>query len=176
MKSLTVASALIATLAVAPVKSAEAGPGARVGITDDPDTLFLGLHWLIDLAPAGPGVFNLRPGLDFGLGLDDPIDFMIKGAAHFAWEVPVSGQFVIYPLIGPSVTYLNFDSGIGDGSETDLGVDIGFGFKFSRYAIELWLGLRRRRRQPGPVLRLRLHAVTPWAHGASWKYASTRWS
>jgi hypothetical protein len=117
---------------------AAAGPGIRVGLTDDPDALFGGFFYEIPIGAAGPGVFVLDPGVDIGIGLDEPIDYTLRGQLNVKYFIPVD-QFYLYPLMGLSVMYVNFDNDRGDDDRTDAGLNIGLGFAFlERFNIELY--------------------------------------
>ncbi len=120
---------------------ASAGPGVRLGLTDDVDTLFGGLQWRVPIAKSGKGSFIVQPGVDLGLGLDDPINFMIRGTAHFGYLFPVSEDVSLYPLLGPTLVLYNRDDQNGSDNNTELGVDIGLGVQFQQFALELWLAL-----------------------------------
>jgi hypothetical protein len=141
MKRLATAVAL-ALFLFASSNLASAGPGVRVGLTDDPDTLFGGFFYEIPLGAAGPGVFVLDPGADLGFGLDDNIDFTIRGQLNAKYFIPID-QFYLYPLLGLSVLYANFDNdrcgGRGDCDDTEAGLNIGLGFAFlERFNLELY--------------------------------------
>lgn len=120
-----------------------AGPGVRVGLTDDPDALFGGFFYEIPLGAAGPGVFVLDPGVDIGLGLDDNVDFTLRGQLNAKYFIPID-QFYLYPLLGLSVMYLNLDNDRcgrfdDDCDRTEAGLNIGLGFAFlERFNIELY--------------------------------------
>ena len=120
---------------------AEAGPGFRAGITDDVDTLFGGAHWRVPFSRSGKGTFVIQPGVDFGLGLDDNLNFMIRGTAHFGYMFPVSPDVILYPLVGPSLILYNFDTNDGSDNDTEVGVDLGIGAQFRQFALELWFGI-----------------------------------
>lgn len=120
----------------AAAESAEAQPAFRVGLTDDPDALFLGFQYGIPLAESGPGLFLFEPGVDFGI-IEGPADFFIRGTFHFKYLIPIGrGDFVFYPLIGPAIFYIDFDNG----DDTEVGMDFGFGFGFRQFSFELWAG------------------------------------
>ncbi len=114
---------------------AHAGPGVRVGVTSDPDSLFAGLQWRVPLAQVGPGKFVVQPGADIGI-VDGPVDLFIRGTAHLGYMIPVSNDFSLYPLVGPSLVWSKFDGG----SDTNIGLDLGVGAQFQNFALELWFG------------------------------------
>lgn len=120
---------------------AEAGPGFRVGLTDDPDSIFGGAIWRVPFQRVGKGIFIVQPGVDFGLGIQDNFNFMIRGTAHFGYMFKPSADVILYPLLGPSFVLYNFDTGDGSDSESELGVDLGFGAQFKQFALELWFGI-----------------------------------
>lgn len=126
--------ACVATGALAE-KEADAQPAFRVGLTNDPDALFLGFQYGIFLADAGSGFFLFEPGVDLGVA-EGPVDFFLRGTFHFKFVVPVGrGDFAIYPLIGPALAYYNFDDNRDD---TEVGIDLGFGFGFKQFSFEIW--------------------------------------
>ena len=141
MKQFLAACVGLAMLSIVP-QTADAGPGLRLGLTDDPDTLFAGAHWRVPFARGGQGVFVVQPGVDFGIGIDDPTNFMIRGTAHFGYMFPVAPDIVLYPLLGPSLILINRDVGDDDSdTDTEAGVDLGIGAQFRQFALELWFGL-----------------------------------
>ena len=77
----------------------------------------------------------LQPGADFAL-VDGPIDFFIRGTAHFAYVIPLSSKLDIYPLAGPIALYAD----AGD-SDLGIGLDVGVGLNFQQFAIEAWFGI-----------------------------------
>jgi hypothetical protein len=120
---------------------ADAGPGVRIGFVDDPDTIFAGFFYEIPLGAAGPGVFVLDPGIDLGIG--DEV-FTLRGQLNAKYFIPIN-QFYLYPLLGLSVLYANFDCGRDDRFDddncdgTEAGLNIGLGFAFlERFNIELY--------------------------------------
>lgn len=134
-----VVAAAISLCVLMPPREAEAQPGIRLGVTDDPDTFFFGFSYAFALSSSGPGIFVLEPGFDLGVG-DDAIDLMLRGTAHFKFLIPIgrSADVVIYPLVGPDLVHVEFD---GPGDDTEVGVDLGFGFGFKSFTFELWAGL-----------------------------------
>lgn len=138
MKRLATAVAPLLLFVCLTTQRADAGPGIRVGLTDDPDALFGGFFYEIPIGAAGPGVFVLDPGVDIGIGLDDPIDFTLRGQLNVKYFIPID-QFYLYPLLGLSVMYVNFDNDRGDDDHTDAGLNIGLGFAFlERFNVELY--------------------------------------
>ena len=115
---------------------AEARPGVRLGIVDDPDEFFAGFFYEIPLGAAGPGVFVLDPGVDLGIGDEF---FSIRGQLNAKYFIPV-GEFFLYPLMGLSVMYVNADCGDNrDCDDTEAGLNIGLGFAFlERFNLELY--------------------------------------
>ncbi len=136
-----IATAIALSLAAA--STAEASPfGVRLGITDDPDTIFGGFVWEVPITGARSGPFVVEPGLDVGIGLDNPVDFTIAGTAHFKYLIPIGrqGSFA-YPLFGPMLYYVNYDNDRRDDDDFEVGVNIGGGIRFDRYEIDLWFGI-----------------------------------
>ena len=121
------------------------GPGLRIGISDDPDTLFLGFLYGIPIADVGSSVFLIEPGVDVGFG-DDVDFFTIRGSANGKFLFPV-GAVALYPLVGLSLYYLNVDRcGRNDffGDDCDhlgVGLNLGGGINFDRFNLELILGV-----------------------------------
>jgi hypothetical protein len=141
MKRLAPAVAL-ALLLVGFSKRADAGPGIRVGLTEDPDTIFGGFFYEIPLGAAGPGVFVLDPGGDLGIGIEDRVDFTLRGSLNVEYFIPIN-QFYLYPLMGLSVMYVNYDNDHCGGrdhcNDTDAGLNLGLGFAFlERFNLELY--------------------------------------
>lgn len=132
-------AAFVILSAVAPPREADAQPGIRLGVTDDPDSFFFGFSYAIALTGGRNGVFVLEPGFDLGVG-DGPVDLLLRGTAHFKYLIPIgrARDFVIYPLVGPDFVHIEFD-GAGDSGE--VGVDLGFGMGFKNFTFELWAGL-----------------------------------
>ena len=135
----TALAAAVALSVLMPPREAEAQPGLRLGVTDDPDTLFFGFSYAFALTDAGPGIFVLEPGFDLGVG-DDAVDLMLRGTGHFKFLIPIGrgNDIVVYPLVGPTLIHFEFD---GPGDETEVGVDLGFGFGFKNFTFELWVGV-----------------------------------
>jgi hypothetical protein len=127
------AAATVAALAVP--SAAHAGPGFRVGLIDDPDSVFFGFQYRAPLTPMGPGTLTIKPGVDLAI-VDGPVDFMLRGTLHFEWIIPVNRNVALYPLLGPGIYYVNAD-GIDD---TEVGLDVGFGALFKGFSLELWVG------------------------------------
>ena len=141
MKRLATAVAPLLLFVCLSSQRADAGPGVRVGITSDPDTLFGGFFYEIPIGAAGPGVFVLDPGGDLGLGLDDPVSFTLRGQLNAKYFIPVD-RFYLYPLLGLSILYVNYDCPGPDDDhcdDTDAGLNIGLGFAFlERFNLELY--------------------------------------
>jgi hypothetical protein len=132
------ATVVVALVVFSLSSRAEARPGIRVGLTDDPDEIFAGFFYEIPLGAAGPGVFVLDPGVDVGIG-DDV--FSIRGQLNAKYFIPV-GEFFLYPLMGLSLMYVNFDCGRDDRNDcddTEAGLNLGLGFAFlERFNLELY--------------------------------------
>jgi len=138
-----VVSAILLTLGA--TSAAEANPfGLRLGITDDPDSIFLGLVWEAPITRGRSGSFVVEPGLDVGIGDEGNAEyFTISASAHFKYLIPVGGHgSYAYPLFGPMLFYYNISDCDGDAcDEIEAGVNIGGGFRFDRYEIDLWLAI-----------------------------------
>jgi hypothetical protein len=121
--------------------SAEAGPGLRFGLTDDPDTIFVGGFYDVPLSRTGSGIFVLAPGVDLGFG-DDVDFFTIRGALDMRYLVPVGRHVALYPLLGISLYYVNVDDcGADDCDDTSAGLDLGGGIRIGRFDVSLVLGI-----------------------------------
>jgi hypothetical protein len=118
------------------------GFGIRGGITDNPDGVFIGGFYEIPIAPGGPGMFAIEPGLDLGfgdLGNDNADYWMLRLLAHGKFLIPVN-QFLLYPILGLSVNHIDFDCGKFDNNDcddTDVALDLGAGFRWEHLSIEL---------------------------------------
>lgn len=130
-----ICSAAIALSLFAAASPAEAGPGLRLGVTSDADSLFAGLQWRVPLAQLGPGHLVIQPGADIGI-VDGPVDFFLRGTAHFGYMIPVNSDLSLYPLAGPTLIWAKYDGG----SDSDIGIDVGLGAQFKNFALELWVG------------------------------------
>lgn len=126
-----------ALLFVSVPRNADAGPGLRFGLTDDPDTLSFGFFSENVLTRLGQRSFlSIEPGLD--VGVDPDIDLLtVRGTFNFKFLF-LTPSAEIYPLVGLSVYYINVDGG---GDDTGVGLNLGGGVQFDRYSFELWLGL-----------------------------------
>lgn len=126
----------LATVAALAVPSlAHAGPGVRVGLIDDPDSVFFGFQYRAPLTAMGPGTLTIKPGIDLGI-VDGPIDFLLRGTLHFEWIIPVNRNVALYPLIGPGLYYVSSDGA----DDSEVGLDVGFGALFKGFSLELWVG------------------------------------
>jgi len=120
------------------VHRAEAAPGIRLGLTDDPDTLTAGFFYELPASRLGRSAFlSLEPGVDVGFG-DDVDFFTLRGTFNLKF-IFVTGRAQLYPLLGLSVFYINVDNG---GSDTGVGVNLGGGVQFDRFSFELWGGIK----------------------------------
>ncbi|HLU64876.1 MAG TPA: hypothetical protein VKZ63_01290 [Kofleriaceae bacterium] len=126
-------------LAAAP--RAEANPGLRLGLTDDPDTLFVGFFYEAPLSWAGSGFFAVEPGVDLGFGED--VDFFtIRGTVNGKYLIPV-GSVWLYPILGLSIYYVNVDDcpAAADCDDTGAGLNLGLGMRIDRFNMELTAGI-----------------------------------
>jgi hypothetical protein len=120
---------------------AAAGPGFRVGLTDDPDSVFVGGFYEVPVGRSRSGFFALQPAVDLGF-IDDRDGFSIRGSLDGKYFFPVARRVAIYPLIGISLYYLNLDCPNGyDCDGTDVGLDAGVGFRVSQFDLQLYLGI-----------------------------------
>ena len=67
-----------------------------MGLTDDPDALFLGFDYGVPISRVGVSTLVFEPGFDLGVA-DGPLDFFLRGTFHFQFIFPVGG-FDLYPL------------------------------------------------------------------------------
>lgn len=117
---------------------AGAQPGLRLGLTDDPDTLFVGFFYQAPISSMRSGYIALEPGFDVGFG-DDVDFFTLRGTLNATFNFVVGRGTALYPLIGVSVYHINFDNG---GDHTDAGLNLGGGFRFAdRFNIEFAAGI-----------------------------------
>lgn len=138
MKRLCTAIVVVVSLLMA--APAQANPGLRLGVTDDPDTLFLGFFYEAPVTRAGRSFFALEPGID--LGFDSDVDFFtIRGTLNGKFLFRAGRRFFLYPLVGLSIYYINVDCPFEDCDDTSAGLNLGFGMRIERFNVELSLGL-----------------------------------
>jgi len=120
--------------------------GVRVGVTDDPDSVFVGGQAAFDDIGGTPHL-RLEPSLDLGYGQQDTplveLDyFTIRMNGNVKYLIPIGGhgEMFFYPLAGLSVYYINVNDCSGDCDNTELGINLGVGFELQRFGIELWFG------------------------------------
>jgi hypothetical protein len=120
---------------------AQANPnrvGIRGGVTDDADTGFVGM-FLVTTERSG---WRIAPSLDLGFGDREAFDvFTVRGTGNVEYAVPVGRAGDLFPIIGASVIYTNFDDCFGDCDEIDAGMNLGLGFEANRIRIELTAGI-----------------------------------
>ncbi len=127
-------SAAILLLSASP---ARAEPGIRLGLTSDPDTLFVGFFYEAPITNLGRNSWlTIEPGIDLGFGEDADI-MTLRGTFNFKFVFLVDRRVQLYPLIGASVYYWNVDDG-PDGTEG--GLNLGGGMQFDQFSFELWGG------------------------------------
>src|SRR5687768_12682301 len=117
--------------------------GARVGLTDDPTSLQVGIFYEMAIAQAGSGFFAIEPGADIGFGLEDEIDFWtLRATVNGKYLIPVNNLF-LYPIFGLSLWYVNFECGNGrdDCDNTEAGVNLGAGLRVNQFNFELTVGV-----------------------------------
>lgn len=136
MKRAIVGAAIALTL-IGVSSSAQAKPGIRIGLTDDPDTLTFGFFFEKVTSRLGHrSVLAIEPGLDIGFGNDLDI-VTLRGSFRLKF-IFFSGDIQFYPLLGVGLYYINFDGG---GDNTDVGVDLGGGMQVDRFSFELMGGI-----------------------------------
>ncbi|WP_428267027.1 hypothetical protein [Haliangium sp.] len=124
---------------------AAAGPtlfGIRAGITDDPDTVFLGGH--VAIYPSAVPRLRIEPSLELGFG-DDADIITLRGNANFKVMFPINRSAAFYPLAGLYLYYIDYDEDVyicnGDCSDTEAGLNLGAGFEIAGFGIEISFGL-----------------------------------
>jgi len=118
---------------------AEARPGLRLGLTDQPDSVFFGFFYEAPVARLGRSrtYLTVEPGIDALVGISGYDFFGVRGTFNAKFVFPVGRNVQLYPLFGVSVVYINPDPGR---SHTEAGLNLGLGMQFDRFAIELWGG------------------------------------
>lgn len=119
--------------------TAWAGPsafGIRGGLTDDPDTVFMGGH--IAIHPSRAMNLRIEPSAELGIGEDADL-LTLRINANFKYMIPLSRDAAVYPLFGPSLVYYTLDDCSGCNA-TEVGLNLGGGFAFSGFAFDLILG------------------------------------
>jgi hypothetical protein len=134
---------LLAVVMAAPAAASPMRGGLRVGVTDDPDSIFVGGFAVFENLGGVPRL-ALEPGGDVGFGDEGPFDyFTLRFTLNFQYRVPLAGgQSTAFPLAGVNIYYINIDDcgGFGDCDDTDVGINIGGGFEFNRqFGIQLWI-------------------------------------
>lgn len=124
---------LVAILACpTPAAADPIGWGVRAGVTDDPDSAFFGLHAFYQ--PRGTRELLIEPSGEFGVGDNF---FSIRGNLRFKYLFAIGRRQFIYPLLGPSLYFIDFDGG----SDSGFGIDLGMGFAFSRIFLDFAVGI-----------------------------------
>lgn len=134
--SLILALAAPAVLGPAPAAAEPTLFGLRGGLTDDPDTVFLGGH--LAFYPTDLRRLRIEPSVELGFG--DGVDFTLRGNLNFKVMFPVSRDAAFYPILGAYLYYLSFDDCDGC-DDTEFGVNLGLGFSFSGIGLDLTFGL-----------------------------------
>lgn len=116
--------------------------GGRLGLTDDPTTLQVGVFYEIAIAQAGSGFFAIEPGADIGFDLEDNVSFWtLRGTVNGKYLIPVNNLF-LYPIFGISLWYVNVDcNGRGDCDDTEAGINLGGGLRVNHFNFELTVGV-----------------------------------
>lgn len=135
--SLILALAAPAVLDPAPAAAEPTLFGLRGGLTDDPDTVFLGGH--LAFYPTDLRRLRIEPSFELGFG-EDAIDFTLRGNLNFKVMFPVSRDAAFYPILGAYLYYLSFDD-CDSCDDTEFGVNLGLGFAFSGIGLDLTFGL-----------------------------------
>jgi hypothetical protein len=135
--SLILALAAPAVLDPAPAAAEPTLFGLRGGLTDDPDTVFLGGH--VAFYPTDLRRLRIEPSFELGFG-EDAIDFTLRGNLNFKIMFPVSRDAAFYPILGAYVYYLSFDDCEGC-DDSEFGLNLGAGFSFSGIGIDFTVGL-----------------------------------
>lgn len=135
--SLILALAAPAVLDPAPAAAEPTLFGLRGGLTDDPDTVFLGGH--VAFYPTDLRRLRIEPSFELGFG-EDAIDFTLRGNLNFKIMFPVSNDAAFYPILGAYLYYLSFDD-CDDCDDSEVGLNLGAGFSFSGFGIDFAVGL-----------------------------------
>jgi hypothetical protein len=109
---------LLAAPAVPAQELGYRGWGPRVGVSENPDQVFGGIH--LDLGEFARNV-RFQPNAELGKG-DDVLLLAINLEA--AYLFPVRQSWMPYAGGGLGVNYVNYDSDIGGGNDTDLGLNL----------------------------------------------------
>lgn len=139
-------AAVAASMIVLPAQDADADatPGLRLGLTDDPESFFAGVQFQTLLSGGRSARIYFVPGVDFGIGDEGPDYWTVRGTGHFEFHFPLGrrGDVSIFPLVGLTLYYINFDLPEDfDDDEIDIAVDAGGGFMWDRFKFEVWLGV-----------------------------------
>jgi hypothetical protein len=143
-----VSAALLSTLLLTTPGDARAegmngALGARIGFTDDPTSLQLGIFYEIMIAQAGSGFFAIEPGADIGFGDEHDVNFWtLRGTLNAKYLIPIN-EFFLYPIFGLSLWYVNVDCNDSrrDCDDTEAGINLGLGFRVQQFSFELTAGL-----------------------------------
>ena len=108
-------SAFVFVAAFATTAFAQQGPGARAGISVNPDQFYIGGHYdtgeIVDR-------LHLRPNVEIGFG-DDVTTFALNIEALYLTPLPRS-PWTFYAGGGPGVNVYDFDNG----SDTKAGLNV----------------------------------------------------
>jgi hypothetical protein len=123
-------------LVVLPSPVAAQGPGARAGVSVDPDQFYVGGHYESNALVEH---LHFKPNAELGFG-DDITSIGLN--FEFVYKVPVSGPWNLYAGGGPAVNVYSFDTRFDDNDvETEGGFNVLFGAETSRgLFFELKLG------------------------------------
>lgn len=120
--------------------------GLRAGITDDPDTGFLGGHLVI--IPRGIPL-RIEPSLELGFGgyghHDDFFILRLNGNFKYMFKPSRHRPIYLYPILGLSMYHINYDDEYYDChrydcSHTEMGINLGFGVQLYGFMIDLTFG------------------------------------
>ncbi len=113
---------------------------ARGGVTDDADSVFLGIAMMA--GAHGEGV-RIQPAVDFGIGeFGNGFEFFsLRASANIVYAIPLSGRGrFVYPLIGPTLFYYNIED-CENCDDTSIGINVGGGIEVSGVQVELIAGI-----------------------------------
>lgn len=122
---------------------ADAIAGLRLGITDDPDTIYGGVQFQSVLSRGRSARIYFVPAIDFGVGDHD--FWLVRGTGHFEFHFPLGRDrsVSIFPLLGFEIDYYNWDlPEPADDDDVEAGLDVGGGFMWDRFKLSVWAGVR----------------------------------
>jgi hypothetical protein len=130
LSKLTLVHVLLALTSVAlvPNDAAAQGPGARGGVSIDPDQVYFGAHY--ETGALVDRVF-FKPNVEVGLGSDVTL---VGLNFEFVYKFPERNQWQLYAGAGPAVNFYSFDRGPDDDRESNSepGINFLIGVEHSR--------------------------------------------